>query len=69
MAPSFSLLYVIRNEITLKLTQIDRLLATSKIFLAEIRSNNSGIGIPVDYIPWGLSCPSYFGKLDWFGPL
>ena len=32
MAPSFLLLYVITNEKTLKLSQIDWLLAASKIF-------------------------------------
>ena len=42
MAPSLLLLYVITNEKNLKLKQIDRLLAASKIFPAETRSNNSG---------------------------
>ena len=42
MAPTFLLLYAITNEKTLKLTQIDRLPAASKIFPAETRSNNSG---------------------------
>ena len=42
MAPYFLLLYVITNEKTLKLTQIDRLLAASQIFPAETHSNNSG---------------------------
>ena len=42
MAPSFLLLHVITNEKTLKLTQIDRLLAASNIFTAKKRSNISG---------------------------
>ena len=42
MSPTFLLLYTITNEKTLKLTQIDRLQAASKIFPAETRSNNSG---------------------------
>ena len=42
MSPTFLLLYEITNEKTLKLTQIDRLLAASKIFPEETRSNNSG---------------------------
>ena len=37
MAASFLLLYVITNEKTLKLKQIDRLLAASKIFPSETR--------------------------------
>ena len=42
MASSFLVFYVITNEKTLKLTQIDRLLAASKINPAETCSNNSG---------------------------
>ena len=42
MSPTFLLLYAITNEKTLKLTQIDRMLAASKIIPAETRSNNSG---------------------------
>ena len=42
IAPSFLLLYVITDKKTLKLTKIDRLLAASKIFPAQTRSNNSG---------------------------
>ena len=40
--PSFLLLYVITNEKTVKLMQIDRLLPISKTSPAETRSNNSG---------------------------
>ena len=46
MAQSFLLLYIITNETTLKLTQIDRLLAASKIFLQK-HVRTTLVGIPV----------------------
>ena len=42
MSPTFVLLYTIANEKTVKLTQIDRILASFETFPAETRSNNSG---------------------------
>ena len=54
----FLLLYVITNEKTLKLTQIDGLLAASKIFPTKTLSNNSDRYTHALYIyryTWGVS--------------
>ena len=44
----FLLLYAVTNEKTLKLTQIDRLLAASNIFPAETRYIYQGIYVTTD---------------------
>ena len=51
MAPTFLLLYTITNEKTVKLTQIDRILAASRAFPAETYSNNYGLTLLKSHIP------------------
>ena len=55
---AFLLLYAITNEKTDKLTQIDWMLAASKTYLAETRSNNSGVGIIPYLVLYTLSRPT-----------